>query len=916
MAIALLTETLFESLSCFSLSNNIPPRFDMSKTLHEYKRFLAKACASFSSREKQLANLILDGFQEVQESSSASGKRGRVLAKMIVEKGDVAQAEIDVKAESANTGDTGAVRISKLTVQHFRGFSDEQIFEFKNPYTFVYGPNGTGKSSLCEALEYGLLGSIHEAESKRIPVADYVKNVVTKKPGKHELLGDTAASKNVKLTPDANRYEFCFIEKNRIDGFARVAANTPAAQQSRLAALFGLEEFNAFATQFNESIDAYMDCVGKKGKDLEIRAKVIAGQQEVLKSLPTKAQDLELKTSALIGKFPECKSLAEVKIYLSGEDGNGGKLKENNTEIGRLQNLKPVADPRIDSIPSDAEALVKLFLEKAEAISFLNQYKDQLSIRDLYVAIITNKEKFGNACPACASEIYADGQLVVPQDPYLNAEAKLAQFDVARKKEERISELRHLLKQGWSEVQEKVTKLQGVALAIEFVRSHEIEEFCTGCSGAKELDSIRVFLTGVADKRELLFALKTALLAFNQSVAESQASIKKFEAENSTISRDLEEIIAITTIGATNAKSEADAKQAINKFNTDNEILIKEAEAEKPGVERNKAYSTAYATFRKKLLDYNASLPLSLAEDLNEKTLKLYNEINKYDHQSDKLKSLMLPTAPGGKISIEFETGEKCDALQVLSEGHIRCLGLAILLAKMMRDDLPFLIFDDVVNSIDDEHRGAIIELILNPEAIGKRQLIITTHGEDFVKRLENAVPMKSYKETVTRIDFLLPVAAKKINVKLDTPRHYLTVASTSFEDGRVRDSLSYARKSFEELLNKLWKKIASKDLSAQISVGMRGPGLPDLMSLATGLHKFLDRKDVTAFKDAVPHLAEILGQGEKNKIEWNYLNKGTHEEGQSEEFDSAVVKRMIETLIKLDEAMESKPKPVAADIT
>ncbi|WP_087751447.1 hypothetical protein [Paraburkholderia caledonica] len=72
----------------------------------------------------------------------------------------------------------------------------------------------------------------------------------------------------------------------------------------------------------------------------------------------------------------------------------------------------------------------------------------------------------------------------------------------------------------------------------------------------------------------------------------------------------------------------------------------------------------------------------------------------------------------------------------------------------------------------DDEHRGAIIDLILNPKEVGKRQLIVTTHGENFVKRLENAVPMKKYEETVTRIDFLVPFAAKKITVKLDSPRH------------------------------------------------------------------------------------------------------------------------------------------------
>ncbi len=120
-----------------------------------------------------------------------------------------------------------------------------------------------------------------------------------------------------------------------------------------------------------------------------------------------------------------------------------------------------------------------------------------------------------------------------------------------------------------------------------------------------------------------------------------------------------------------------------------------------------------------------------------------------------------------------------------------------------------------------------------------------------------------------------------------------------------MRDSLSYVRKSFEELLNRLWKKIAAKKLSAQISVGMRGPGSPDLMSLAVGLHQFLRKKDVTLFQDVLPFLGEILGQEEKHKIEWSYLNKGTHEEDQAEEFDAAVVRHMLETVMKIDETLE-----------
>ncbi|WP_186137309.1 AAA family ATPase [Burkholderia gladioli] len=878
----------------------------MSKSLVEFKRFLVKSAPALSEHEKKLANLILGGFDEVVAVGTAAGRRGKVLAKLIVDKGEAAPPALEIAADEAKANEREIVRLTKVEVEHFRGFSEKHTFEFKNPYTFVYGPNGTGKSSLCEALEYGLLASIHEADSKRIPVADYIRNATSRKSAQPVLYGDTAKERGIKVKADPRSFEFCFIEKNRIDGFARVAANTPAAQQARLAALFGLEEFNTFATQFNESLDPYLDCVGKNGKVLADRAKGIAGHQAILEGLPVKAQTAETRGAALLGKYPGCKDLDEIKVALTGPEGNGGKQKANNTEIGRLQNLKAAADPGTDDILTNADGLIGLINEKAESEKFLNQYKDQLSLRDLYGAILGNRERFGNKCPACASELYRDGRLSVPVDPYGNAEEKLKQFDDALKAEGRIKDIQEALNLGWRDLLSKIAKLPASAVAVGFVGAPEVGSFGAEASDAKDAAGIETFLRAMPAKRELLQALKDATATHNRKVEQSQAAIKKLEDDNLAIVKDLEEIVAISTLIATNAKSEMDATQAIEKFNRENEELIREAEAEKPGVMRNLSYSAAYVSLREKLLAYNTGLPLALAADLNEKTLKFYNEINKNDHPSDKLKSMRLPTAVGEKIEIEFENGDRCDALQVLSEGHIRCLGLAILLAKITTDGVPFLIFDDVVNSIDDEHRGAIIDLILNPEEVGKRQLIVTTHGEDFVKRLENAVPMKKYEETVTRIDFLVPFAAKKITVKLDSPRHYLTVAVRSHEEGRTRDSLSYVRKAFEEELNRLWKKISNKKLSAQISVGMRGPGDPDLMSLATGLHQFLSKKDVTVFQEVVPHLGEMLGYGERHKLEWNYLNKGTHEGDRAEEFDAAIVRRMLETVVKLDEAIEA----------
>ncbi|WP_208113495.1 hypothetical protein [Tahibacter aquaticus] len=65
-------------------------------------------------------------------------------------------------------------------------------------------------------------------------------------------------------------------------------------------------------------------------------------------------------------------------------------------------------------------------------------------------------------------------------------------------------------------------------------------------------------------------------------------------------------------------------------------------------------------------------------------TIALYNEFNHRDRDEDKLADLCLPLTGDGIIDIAFRGNpqRRVNALAALSEGHIRCLGLAILLAK------------------------------------------------------------------------------------------------------------------------------------------------------------------------------------------------------------------------------------------
>ncbi|MBF4296218.1 recombination protein RecF, partial [Vibrio anguillarum] len=62
--------------------------------------------------------------------------------------------------------------IESISISNFRGFgqlnkNDKGSFiEFSTGINLFYAPNGGGKTSLCEAIEYSLTGSIKEADRR------------------------------------------------------------------------------------------------------------------------------------------------------------------------------------------------------------------------------------------------------------------------------------------------------------------------------------------------------------------------------------------------------------------------------------------------------------------------------------------------------------------------------------------------------------------------------------------------------------------------------------------------------------------------------------------------------------------------------------------------------------------------------
>jgi len=162
----------------------------------------------------------------------------------------------------------------------------------------------------------------------------------------------------------------------------------------------------------------------------------------------------------------------------------------------------------------------------------------------------------------------------------------------------------------------------------------------------------------------------------------------------------------------------------------------------------------------------------------------------------DLLHALWLPVAENGKIEVEFagEPGVRYDALIVFSEGHIKCLGLAILLAKNLAQGCPVVIFDDVVNAIDDDHRDGIWRTFFEDGLLHGKQVILTSHAEEFLHRIQQELGVRR-AAAIKRYKFLPHQGEHELRVDSDPPaKNYVLLAQQALAADEKREALRQAR--------------------------------------------------------------------------------------------------------------------------
>ena len=243
----------------------------MTSALQDFQQFvhwLHRPDSGASEDARRFANLVSENFPDVAASSRQRSQRSVVLSELArLSLPATSPAEPVPQAAEARAG-WAFRKLHHLTVGPFRGFRQPEPFELQKRIVMFYGPNGSGKTSLCEALEFALLGAVDEGDIKRIAADRYLSNSHEGHFERPVLLATDFEGRQVPVVADADAYRFCFVEKNRIDAFSRIAAK-PAGQKTELiAALFGMDQFNDFVGHFNDSMEGQLTLVAVKHQEL------------------------------------------------------------------------------------------------------------------------------------------------------------------------------------------------------------------------------------------------------------------------------------------------------------------------------------------------------------------------------------------------------------------------------------------------------------------------------------------------------------------------------------------------------------------------------------------------------------------------------------------------------------------------
>ena len=633
------------------------------------------------------------------------------------------------------------MKIKHIELAWFRGAADPVSLEPNCKSMVVYGENGSGKSSFVDAVEYLLKGSIEHLKTEYSGTRQVkaVPNTHRPEAGKTALRfkfkddtehkvdinadGTSTISSDPGIDVDDWEYRQTVLRQNEVAEFIH---DTKGRKYSALLPLFGLEKLEFAA----ENLRKLAPSVENESKLNEKRFKLrqVENQREdtfgsqsydhivaIIDNLYAQYCKDDSNTGDSLSRCNELEVAIDNQSKTYSADNQKhlflGEVAESSLRI----NIQSVRASSVDIADSLEPRIVEKLGVLRSAGSFVDSLEDIESVD----------------CPACGQAIDVD-----------------AFREHVKTESERLQDINRIFSTYKAAIGTVCNSLDSLKSNLE---RPDLKEWQDGLDGADIIDGFK------------------HLRKINSTALRESCS----EEDLSTIE---DKLLPIITAAKRDSK---DAPPDVQKLTADRKLLgvAKSVIAAKDlDIEVTKCDA---------LVALINSLEQSVRSEIRQQSQRVIDSISKdiesmweILHPSEKIDSVRLSLPPATDKAIDvvlkFHGLEQDSPRLTLSEGYRNSLGLCIFLAmaKQVADQDRPLFLDDVVVSLDRNHRGMILELL--EKEFSDRQVIILTHDREWYTELRHQLDGNN----MWIFKILLPYETPDIGVRWSHK-------TTTFDDAR-----------------------------------------------------------------------------------------------------------------------------------
>ncbi len=638
------------------------------------------------------------------------------------------------------------MRLLELEIENVRGIPEKIVLKPDGENFAIWGPNGSGKSTVVDALDFLLTGAIsrltgqgtgsislskHGPHVDHTPEEAWVRAKVKLKGVKDSVqLARCIARPKIlecddKIRPKLDaiieiaEYGHHVLTRREILRYVTAEGSKRAEQIQKILSISNIEDIRTALVKVEHDLLKELQSADQAIKRAEA---TVAATLQAPKYNFDQTLEAVNRYRAVFGK-PALDQLGPetLKADIALPAAVQGGQQINVTLVQNdIANLLKALDPHSVNAMASAEQNLRQILQTIRG--------DQRLLRDLntqqLVTLGINLLDDSGQCPLCETD-FPPGKL------RRNLEARQVSAQRAQALIAQIETLTATLTQPLARFLASSKNLQAVTRLLD-------------------LDDISAELgRWITSLDRVLDALNVALEKYPLPQFSTEQISNGLAPEHL---RDmLEKINLQVTARYPKTTPEQDAWDMLTRLEENLKSLVKEQENQAKSKRNHRQAQIIYEQFQKA----RDSVLIGLYNEIRDRFVDLYKSLHgddEKDFQAD-----FTPDGAALNFQVAFHGRGVHPPHALHSEGHQDSMGICLYLAlaeRLTGDVMDLVVLDDVVMSVDADHRRELCKLLVT--AFPKRQFFITTHDRTWANQLRYEGVVKSKKQiefTGWRID-------------------------------------------------------------------------------------------------------------------------------------------------------------------